>query len=295
MNGTQRIYPKGASVTTMSSASTHSPKVWVGTCGFSYKDWIGPVYSPKTKPAGMLELYSSRLPVVEIDSTYYRVPSLATFASMARRTPKDFRFTAKLPGTGTHLASLSRFVHDDVRLFRTNIQPLIDARKFACALAQFPNSFRRSEASREYLVALHATLSDIPLVVEFRNREWQTNDTLELLRHINVGLVNVDQPRFKSLLRASSDVTSGIAYVRFHGRNYQTWWKGTNESRYDYLYSADELGEWADRLVDISANPDFKEVFAFFNNHRRGQAVRNAEALEAMLEERFPAGTVGRA
>ncbi len=74
-----------------------------GTCGFSYKDWVGPVYPPGTKPAEMLPLYAHKFPVVEIDSSYYGVPAPATVASWARRTPDGFRFSAKLPGTGTHV------------------------------------------------------------------------------------------------------------------------------------------------------------------------------------------------
>lgn len=269
--------------------------ITLGTCGYSYKDWIGPVYPRGTTSSEMLEVYAQRFAAVEIDSTYYRVPSSKTFESMARRTPDGFRFTTKLPGTGTHLPDIAALsVHDDVRLFRENIQPLEASGKLACVLMQFPNSFRPSEATNRYVTALREELSDIALVAEFRNREWQTSDTLELLQGLGIGLVNVDQPQYRSLLRPSTDVTSRIAYVRFHGRNYQNWWKGTNETRYDYLYSAEELAPWADRLVDIAAGEQAKEVFAFFNNHRRGQAVRNAEMLEDMLEALLPAAVLNK-
>ncbi len=268
-------------------------KIAFGTCGYSYKDWIGPVYPPGTTSAQMLELYARRFTAVEIDSTYYRVPSSKTFESMARRTPAEFRFTAKLPGSGTHLPDLSVMnVHDDVSLFRHNIEPLAASGKLACVLMQFPNSFRPSATTHEYIAALCAELTGIELVAEFRNRQWQTSDTLELLQALGIGLVNVDQPQFRSLLRPSTDVTSRIAYLRFHGRNYQNWWKGTNESRYDYLYSAEELTPWVDRVVDIAASEQTEKVFAFFNNHRRGQAVRNAEMLEEMLQSRLPAAMV---
>jgi uncharacterized protein YecE (DUF72 family) len=153
---------------------------------------------------------------------------------------------------------------------------------------QFPNSFRPAKETERHLRALRETLADMPLVAEFRHREWQTHDTLELLRDLRIGLVAVDEPRYKSLPRPSTDATSDIAYVRFHGRNYQEWWKGDNVTRYDYLYSAQELEPWADRLVDLASQPEVKEVFAFFNNHARGQAVRNAELFEAMLATRLP-------
>jgi len=244
----------------------------------------------------MLELYARRFAVVEIDSTYYRVPPPATFASMARRTPAAFRFTAKLPGTATHVpAEAAGALHPDVAAFRAAIEPLREAGKFAAALMQFPTSFHPGDAARDHLVALRGALPDLPLVAEFRRRDWQSDETLRLLGELRIGLVNVDEPQFSTLMRPSADVTAEIAYVRFHGRNYAQWWKGDNVTRYDYLYTAEELEPWADRLVDVAASPRVREVLAFFNNHRRGQAVRNAEMFEAMVETRFPPGTVIRA
>jgi uncharacterized protein YecE (DUF72 family) len=275
---------------------TARPRIAVGTCGFSYKDWVGPVYPPRTKSAEMLELYARQFRAVEIDSTYYRVPGIATFESMARRTPEAFRFAVKLPSAGTHLPDPGKHsVHDDVLLLRRNVAPLIDVGKFACVLMQFPNSFRPNDATRLYLEMLRESLDDIALVAEFRHREWQSAETIDLLRALRVGLVNVDQPHFKTLMRESSDVTSDIAYIRFHGRNVANWWRGTNETRYDYLYQPDELEPWVHRIVDISANPDVREVFSFFNNHALGQAVRNAEMFEAMLKSALPDDVVASA
>ncbi len=267
--------------------------VSVGTCGFSYKDWVGPVYPIGTKPAGMLSLYATMFPVVEIDSTYYGVPALPTVESWARRTPGEFRFTAKLPNTATHVPEPALgTVHDDVRLFRANLEPLLSAGKFACVLMQFPNSFRPTDATVRHMRVLRDALDDVPLVAEFRHREWQTNDTLQLLRELGIGLVAVDEPQFESLPRPMTDATSQIAYVRFHGRNYEQWWKGDNVSRYDYLYTEDELGQWVERLVDLASHRDVREVLAFFNNHRRGNAARNAQTFEAMLAARFPRAAI---
>jgi uncharacterized protein YecE (DUF72 family) len=268
----------------------------VGTCGFSYKDWVGPVYPAGTKPAEMLPLYANMFSVVEIDSTYYGVPARATVEAWARRTPPGFRFSAKLPGTGTHVPQAALgLVHDDVALFRAALEPLVAAGKFVCALMQFPNSFRPSDATLEHVRALREALRDIPLVAEFRHREWQSGATLDLLRELGIGLVAVDEPQYESLPRPSTDATSDIAYVRFHGRNYEQWWKGDNVTRYDYLYSARELGTWADRLVDLASQRDVKEVLGFFNNHRRGQAARNAQMFEELLATRFPREDITKA
>ncbi len=265
------------------------PRIAIGTCGYSYKDWVGPVYPAGTASARMLDVYARRFATVEIDASYYRVPGIATFASMARRTPADFWFSAKLPGSATHLPDPgTRRVHDDIVLLRRNLQPLVEAGKLACVLAQFPNAFRPADATRDYLGAVRDALGDVALVVEFRHRDWQTHETLDLLRSLQIGLVNVDEPHFATLPRAGSDVTAPIAYVRFHGRNAANWWRGTNETRYDYAYSPEELEPWVERIADIVADPVVREVYAYFNNHARGQAVRNAEMLADMLRGRVP-------
>jgi len=269
--------------------------VSVGTCGFSYKDWVGPVYPLGTKGAEMLARYATLFSIVEIDSTYYGLSTPRTVETWARTTPDGFRFTAKLPKPATHVeTAMLGLVHDDVRTFRAVLEPLVRSGKFACALMQFPTSFRPTEASIGHIHVLREVLHDIALVAEFRHRDWQTSDTLDLLRGLGVGLVAVDEPQYASLPRPMSDATSEIAYVRFHGRNYDQWWKGDNVTRYDYSYRDDELGPWADRLVDLASHREVKDVLAFFNNHRRGQAVHNAQKFEAMLATRFPADALRR-
>ncbi|MBV8600640.1 MAG: DUF72 domain-containing protein [Candidatus Eremiobacteraeota bacterium] len=258
--------------------------IYVGTCGYSYADWKGPFYPPALRAAEMLPYYAARFRAVEIDATYYRVLGAKTFASMAARTPCGFRFAVKLPGSVTHVpAGSTPHVHPDAAAWREGIEPLVAAGKFAAGLMQFPNGFKPTAGSEAYLRALVARLEGLPLVAEFRNREWQAPGTLALLRELGVAWTNVDEPQFRTLLRPSSDVTSPLAYVRFHGRNYAQWWKGDNATRYDYLYSTEELVPWVERVIDLAAQPDVREVYAYFNNHRAGNAVRNAETFEAML------------
>jgi uncharacterized protein YecE (DUF72 family) len=264
--------------------------IHVGTCGYSYPDWKGPFYPPTIRPPEMLAFYAGVFTAVEIDATYYRVPSRATFATLAARVPRGFRFAVKLPGSATHVPdSERRAVHADVELLRRNLEPLVESGTLAAILMQFPNGFHSTPQARAHIADLREALPDLPLVAEFRHRAWQTNDTLEFLREREIGWVNVDMPAYETLMRPSADVTSSIAYVRFHGRNAKTWWKGTNVTRYDYAYSADELGPWADRLIELATNPDVTEVLGFFNNHRRGAAARNAQEFNAMLRARFAA------
>ncbi len=259
--------------------------IYVGTCGYSYKDWVGPFYPPATKPAEMLRYYTSRFTAVEIDSSYYGIPSPNTIVSLNKCTPPQFRFSFKAPQTVTHPPDTTASVHDDARLLGQVITPIRASGKLACVLLQFPNGFKRTPTNEQYLLRSIGAFESLPVVVEFRNTEWQNHETEQLLRENGASLCNVDLPLLDGLPHASSDTTGSIGYVRFHGRNTKTWWTGTNVTRYHYLYTPDELVPWTDRLAEIDAQ--VKESYAFFNNHARGNAPRNAEMLEELLRERF--------
>jgi uncharacterized protein YecE (DUF72 family) len=92
-------------------------------------------------------------------------------------------------------------------------------------------------------------------------------------------------PNYETLLHASSDVTCAVGYVRFHGRNAAQWWTGDNTTRYDYDYKAEELEPWTDRIAEI--DEQVEATYAFFNNHARGNAARNAEMFVDMLREHY--------
>ena len=266
--------------------------IYVGTCGFAYKDWIGPFYPGKTKQAEMLGYYAGQFSAVEIDSSYYGVPSPRTVEGMMTRTPDRFRFSFKLPSTVTHPPDAAALrVHDDAQLFRESLEPAIAAKKLGAVLMQFPNGFKPSERNEEYLERVAEALDGLPLVEEFRHRDWQKPQTLELLRELGVGWCNVDMPHYETLMLPSSDATSPVGYVRMHGRNAKNWWTGTNVTRYDYLYSPEELAPWADRVAEIEEQVE--STYVFFNNHARGSAARNAEALEALLEEQYGPAAAG--
>jgi uncharacterized protein YecE (DUF72 family) len=258
----------------------------VGTCGYSYKDWLGPFYPATLRSNEMLSYYANYFPAVEIDSSFYGVLRAETIAAMNARTPAAFRFCFKAPQTVTHPpdVTVSR-IHDDAALFVESVMPIREAKKLGCALMQFPNSFKPSETSESYFRRLVEALEPLPLVAEFRNREWQTPATHELLRELDVGWCNVDMPGYRTLLHPSSDVTSTIGYVRFHGRNAEQWWKGDNTTRYDYDYTPAELETWTGRVAEIDERVE--QTYAFFNNHARGNAARNAETFIDMLRERY--------
>lgn len=262
-----------------------SSVIYVGTCGYSYDDWVGSFYPPKAKRGEMLRYYAARFSAVEIDASYYGVPSAATIASIGRRTPRGFRMSFKAPQTVTHARDLRAPVHDDAARLRDVLAPLAEGGKLACVLLQFPHGYKRTTENELYLARAIAAFDPLPVVVEFRSRAWQDSSTLALLHEVNASLCNVDTPVLDDLPHASSDAVGPIGYVRFHGRNAVTWWSGTNVTRYRYLYSEDELEPWTERVVEIDAH--VRESYAFFNNHARGNAPRNAEMFEALLRERF--------
>jgi uncharacterized protein YecE (DUF72 family) len=260
--------------------------IYVGTCGFSYKDWVGPWYPGTIRKEEMLPYYARCFRAVEIDASFYGTLRPAAIAPMNRETPAEFRFCFKAPQSVTHAAERpDSFVHPDAGEFLRSVTPLLESGKFGVALLQFPTSFKPAQNTRTYLRRVCEVLDPLPLVAEFRSREWQTPQTLELLGDLGVGWCNVDMPHYDALMLPSSDVTSARGYVRFHGRNAGTWWTGDNTTRYDYLYSEQELVPWADRVAEIDEQASV--TYAFFNNHARGNATRNAEMFIDLLRERY--------
>lgn len=260
------------------SVATH-----IGTCGFSYRDWIGPFYPKGIKSLEMLPYYAERFSAVEIDSTYYAIPQPRLFESMNQRTPPHFRFTVKAPGSITHLPADASPDPTEAASFLACLEPIRTSGKLGAVLAQFPNSFRPGPDAYRRLEQMRARWPGIGLVAEFRHRAWQGDETLAALRELDIGWCNVDEPRFASLMRPGSEVTATVGYIRLHGRNYGKWWKQERAAheRYDYLYTKQELTEWVSRVAAVDEQA--KESFVFFNNHHLGKAAENARHLADML------------
>lgn len=254
-------------------------RIHVGTSGYSFDDWVGPFYTPGLPRNRMLEEYVTHFGVVEINATYYRIPGANMFARMEEKTPDDFTFIVKLYKGMTH------DIEDDARMyerFTGAVEPLKRAGKFGGYLAQFPWRFRQGDRERRHIVRLQERLGESPLFVEFRHDSWIGRETFEFLREHGVGYCSVDEPGLRGLIPPIAAATTDTAYVRFHGRNTKNWW-GRGGDRYDYDYSAEELGEWAEKLTKLEERA--KRVYAFFNNCHAGHAARNAEIMVEMLGE----------
>lgn len=255
------------------------PEVLIGTSGYSYEDWVGPVYPEGTPQREFLSLYAGQFPVVELNFTYYAQPKAAAVSRMVEKTPESFRFALKAHRTMTH--EITDDLEKEIAVFRAGIAPLSEAGRLAAVLLQFPYSFAYTPENRERLSVLSGGLAGLPLAVEFRKSEWMKDKVKEGLRERGIAMVSVDEPDLPNLLKPVTDVTADFSYVRFHGRNAANWWTGDNASRYDYLYSTQELSEWTGRIKEILQKA--RMLMIFFNNHRRGMAVQNAREMRELL------------
>ncbi len=260
---------------------TRNMAILIGTAGYSYDDWLSHFYPEATSKRDFLGYYAQRFALVEVNYTFYRMPSAATLAAMSRKTGPDFQFIIKATSSLTHERDATAA---DFSAFAQAITPLREEGKLACVLAQFPYSFHANPDNVGYLRGFREQLADWPVVIEFRNAKWVTQRTFEFLRGLDFGFCCVDQPRFKNLMPPVAEVTSDIGYLRFHGRNYRKWFEHEEAwERYDYLYSEEELGEWVDKVADMSAKA--QQVYVVFNNHYQAQAVQNALQFTEMLKD----------
>ncbi|HEY7575885.1 MAG TPA: DUF72 domain-containing protein [Thermoanaerobaculia bacterium] len=280
--------------------------VRVGPAGWSYEDWAGIVY-PARPPRGFdrLTAIASLFDVVEVNSTFYRIPPVSQTESWPERVAGNarFAFTAKLFRGFTHERDAGGA---EEQAFRDALAPLEDSHRLGAVLIQFPFSFHATAPNRAYLGDLLDRLEDLPLAVEFRHEAWNSPETLEGLARHRAAFVNIDQPRLSDNLGATAHVTAPLAYFRFHGRNAGSWFaeNAASHERYDYLYGEDELAPWVDRIRGAAralASSDSpaaevaegtrrvdpraaaRGVYAILNNHFRGQAVSNALTLQHEL------------
>jgi uncharacterized protein YecE (DUF72 family) len=269
----------------------------VGPAGWSYADWAGIVY-PAHKQAGFheAEYLSHFFDAIEINTSFYqplRPEHCRHWIELVSANPR-FLFTAKL---------WQRFTHDetavtagagstwsppgieDERAVRAGFDVLRDAGKLGAVLLQFPFSFHRTEENIVYLGKLLKRFSDYPLVVEVRHATWNDKSFYAMLHERGVGFCNIDQPVIGRSMRPTERATARVAYVRLHGRRYDTWFSDAPTAppseRYNYLYTEDELKPWAARIRHVAEGGD--STFVITNNHFGGKAVVNALQLIHLL------------
>jgi uncharacterized protein YecE (DUF72 family) len=267
---------------------TKAMKILIGTSGFSYEDWRGYFYPKELPKKEMLNYYAEHFPTVEVNATYYSLPHPATFYQMARKVPQGFEFVVKAHKDMTHT---EEFLPESFQQFRSALEPLQEMRMLGCVLAQYPWSFKATAENRSALERLRSELPGVPVVVEFRNSGWVSEETFALLRDLGFGFCCVDEPRLKGLMPRIVKATAPIGYVRFHGRNAAKWWQHEHAyERYDYLYSEEELAEWVPRIQDLAEETE--KTYLFFNNHYEGKAGQNAQMMAQLLNLTLPLAPV---
>jgi uncharacterized protein YecE (DUF72 family) len=268
---------------------------FVGTAGFSYKDWEGIVYPRdlKRRKIHPLRFLAEFFDCCEINTSFYGHIRPAVAKEWIRQTSEvnpGFLFTAKLYQGFTHPArgavapvpfNLTVSAEDE-KLAREGLNAIADEGKLGAVLVQFPISFRNADDTRDYLFNLLKKFNAYSLVLEIRHESWNDPDILERLAEQGVGFCNIDQPHLGKSLRGTQHLTSPVGYVRLHGRNYKEWFgsKGRDD-RYNYLYKPAELEGWKEKIEKISRSAE--RAFAIANNHYKGQAAVNALELKSML------------
>lgn len=265
----------------MSEAATN---IAVGVAGWSYPDWDGYVYAGRV--GDKLRYIAGYIDMVEVNSSFYRPPSVKTVASWVERTAdlQTFFFTAKLHQDITHKGELSPAM---IHAFQEAFAPMIHAGRLRHWLAQFPWFFSDSPEARHHLGRIRDTFAPMShLTLELRHNSWQSPDSLEFLQNLGVTVANLDYPTAKTSFNLQHCSVGDQAYMRLHGRNSQAWFsKGAGrDETYNYLYNRDELAGVARRAVELARGA--KSLTVVTNNHFQGKEMVNALQLKSMLTRR---------
>jgi uncharacterized protein YecE (DUF72 family) len=273
--------------------------ILVGCSGWSYDDWVGKFYPLElaNRKGDWFYYYAQFFNTVEINSTFYRPSGELQVQSWIKKAKdlKGFEYSLKVPQLVTHKAlvegDLERAIFWAASFEKTCVKPLADAGLLGGVLLQLSPYFKNEGSA---LARLKGVLDGVShekynYAVEFRHRSWLDEGrkeidpaVLEVLREKNVANVLIDGPG----LHVGTEQTADHAFVRFHGRNYDIWYRGDKEDdhrldRYDYLYKKEELEPWVPRIKEAELKA--AKVRVYFNNHARSKSVRNAFLLMDML------------
>ncbi len=251
-------------------------RLLVGTSGWSYDFWAGTFYPPGTPPRDYLRLYSSVFDVVEVDSSFYRIPPRSMVAGWKRTTPEEFAFTAKFPRRITHELKL-RDVERPLDQFYTAFDEL--GSKLRAFVVQFPPSFKVEKDLRALEEFLSLIRTDVPHALEFRHKSWFQEDVYDLLAsHKATQAWSTTQ-----YLDSPPTVTSDMIYLRLIGDRSL---KRLGELQKD---RTEDMGRWGQRIQDSLQN--VRQAYVFFNNHFAGfgpGSVNEFHRLVGLIEREFP-------
>jgi len=276
------------------------PQIRVGPAGWSYPDWRRVVY-PESRPRGFHEAayLAQYFDTIEINTSFYRPlrPELARLWVRKIEFNPRFRFTAKLYRGFTHEGRLEA---GEIRQYGEGLAPIAESGRLGCVLMQFPWSFKFTRENRDHLVRLKKAFPDYALVAEMRHLSWSVEEAIGVFVDHHIGFCNIDQPQFAHSMPPTALVTTPVGYIRLHGRNYEHWFEKEDHdaprppgslphvaARYNYLYSAGELGEWKSRIQQVAGQA--QQTYLVTNNHYLGKAVANGlQLIHLLIGEPIP-------
>ena len=271
------------------------PKYYIGTAGWSYKDWV-PNFYPANQSAKLdwLQFYSHYFNCVEVNSTYYAYLSPKIIEGWIKKVAdnNEFIFHIKLHQDFTHKR---KYDEQNIKAIRYNLDLLAAAERMGGLLIQFPYSFPYNNSATQYIQELKDIFSNYKSVVEVRHSSWQNKKAFEFFKQTNQIFCTIDQPQIGQAIPFEPVLTDDNVYIRFHGRNIDAWKRSINNfgkkqsyeeqsERYKYLYTPGELVEIEQKIKSIQKK--VKEVHIILNNHPQGDAVANAFELIHLLEEK---------
>lgn len=270
-----------------------SSSPYIGTAGWAYPHWNGIVYPNKPAPGShALELVSKHLDLVEINSSFYQhlKPELSKLWMKKVSDNPRFTFTAKLNQRFTHMRVLE---NSEIQAFKEGLWPLLKSGRLGALLMQFPWSFRFTAENQDFLIRLRRAFHEFPLAAEMRHSSWMAEEAVGTFLDYRIGFCNIDQPEYTRAMPPTSLLTSGIGYVRLHGRNpanalgaaiqdkVQASKPMARLRQHDYLYTEAELGSWIKRIEHVQRFAE--QTFVVFNNDAGGKSFVNALQLRSMM------------
>lgn len=231
-------------------------RVRIGTSGYNFPEWKGTFYPDKMPGAKMLAYYAERLETVEVNYTFYRMPTPKAVAGWDAQTPPGFTFVLKAPQRITHFARL-KDVDDPLRYF-SDIALTLKA-KLGPILVQLPPNFKEDRERLGDFLAL--VRPELRLAFEFRNASWFVDPIFELLRTYNAALVVADTDAGNTPLVATAD----FGYFRLRDEGYDT----------------QALEKWAGEVKQLGQS--WTDAYVFFKHEESGQGPRLAAAFAKLL------------
>jgi len=234
----------------------------VGTSGWHYRHWREVFYPPDLKTGDWLGYYSGSFDTVEINNSFYRLPSRANFESWAQQVPSGFTFAVKASRFITHVKKLKE-PHESISRLLENAEGL--GGKLGPVLFQLPPRWKKNVSRlEEFLKTLPAQHR---YVFEFRDETWLHDDVYALLEAANCALCIASSPSFPQ----SRQVTADFAFLRFHG----------GEDVYTSRYAYKDLKSWS--TFATSLLQEGRDVYAYFNNDAFGYALENAKTFRGLI------------